>query len=137
MYVCMCVAEREREGGMIGERKGEEGLEVGGNTLTPLKIFSSHFFFFPWHVIFRFTILIMMILERRGGGGGRRGEDDGRRMQLFTLSFLFLFFLLLHIAWRERQRDRERLEDGVVGASMTNFPFFYGSINLTGGGLWG
>lgn len=79
----------------------------------------------------------MMILERRGGGGGRRGEDDGRRMQLFTLSFLFLFFLLLHIAWRERQRDRERLEDGVVGASMTNFPFFYGSINLTGGGLWG
>lgn len=49
----------------------------------------------------------------------------------------FFFFLLLHIAWRERQRDRERLEDGVVGASMTNFPFFYGSINLTGGGLWG
>lgn len=47
MYVCMCVAEREREGGMIGERKGEEGLEVGGNTLTPLKTFSSHFFFFP------------------------------------------------------------------------------------------
>lgn len=92
MYVCMCVAAREREGGMIGERKGEEGLEVGGNTLTPLKTFSSHFFFFPWHVIFRFTILIMMILERRGGGGGRRGEDDGRRMQLFTLSFLFLFF---------------------------------------------
>lgn len=52
VYVCMCVAEREREGGMIGERKGEEGLEVGGNTLTPLKTFSSHFFFSPGMLFF-------------------------------------------------------------------------------------
>lgn len=92
------------------EGEKEEGLEVGGNTLTPLKTSSPHLFFFV-RVIFRFTILIMMILEGRGGGGGRRGEDDGRRMRLFALSFLF-FFLLLHVA-REKEIERDR-EGGLL-----------------------
>lgn len=79
----------------------------------------------------------MMILERRGGGGRRRGGDDGRRMRLFALPFLFFFFflLLLHIAWREGKEIEEDRRGGV--SSMTNFPFFYGSINLTGGGVAG
>lgn len=96
----MCVRKNDwrEEGGK------EEGLEVGGNTLTPLKTFSPHPLFFLWRVIFRFTILIMMILERRGGGGGRRGEDDGRRMRLFALSFLFFFFTATHRMERGRKR---------------------------------
>lgn len=96
--MCVCEAAKnywKEEGGK------EEGLEVGSNTFTPLKTFS---YFFLWHVIFRFTILIMMILERRVGE--EEGEDDGRRMRLFTLSLLF--FLLLHFAWREGGRNGER-----------------------------
>lgn len=120
---------------MIGERKGKRRRIRGWREYThpSQNLLSSPLFFFLRRVIFRFTILIMMILERRGGGGGRRGEDDGRLMRLFALSFLFFFYCYTSRGEREKEIEKDR----GGGSSMTNFPFFYGSINLTGGGLWG
>lgn len=116
---------------VIGERKGERRRIRGWREYTQPSqtLLPSLLFFLLRRVIFRFTILIMMILE--GRGGGRRGWWEPHAIVRPAFPHIFL---LLHIAWREGERDRERQRGG---SSMTNFPFFYGSINLTGGGLWG
>lgn len=46
-------------------------------------------------------------------------------------SFFFFYCYTSHGV-----REKEIVKDGEGGSSMTNFPFFYSSINLTGGGLW-
>lgn len=90
----------------------------------------------------------MMILDRGGAVGG-----SGGHMCLFLTSPLFffnLFFFKCHTRlWRREAEEveGERGGGGVAGrggggewwsgggdSSMTNFPFFYGGINLTG---WG
>lgn len=83
----------------------------------------------------------------------REGEEEeeqrGRRVRLFPSSPLvfIIFFQPPHMAAEERGGKRQRKwrvrveGEGGVGwwgdSSMTNFPFFYGGINLTGVGEWG
>lgn len=92
----------------------EKDYRLEGNTLAPLKPSLPSSFFFLWRVIFRFTILIMMILERRGGGRRKKSRGWWAPHAIVRPVFPLFFFLLLHIAWSKRERDRKRREGGLL-----------------------